>query len=74
MFKQWVKQIFTSTGDQTISENGLEEDLVSQTLEACSYARDNQLYRAAVQPAMIANDLTEVYVLLFYLKKIQSND
>lgn len=47
-------------GDQTNIDQGLAEEVVSQTLEACMFARDNQLYKAAIQPAAIVIDLIEV--------------
>lgn len=49
-----------SVGDQTNIDQGLAEEVVSQTLEACMFARDNQLYKAAIQPAAIVIDLIEV--------------
>lgn len=48
------------TGDQTNIDQSLAEEVVSQTLDACMFARDNQLYKAALQPAAIVIDLIEV--------------
>lgn len=47
--------------DQTNSDHVLIEELIVQTLEACAFARDNQLFRAALQPAEIVLDLIEVH-------------
>ena len=38
----------------------MTEELVLQTLEVCAFARDNQLFRAALQPTEIILDLVEV--------------
>ncbi|KAL6260200.1 hypothetical protein P5V15_007735 [Pogonomyrmex californicus] len=48
-------------GDQTNIDQALAEEVVSQTLNACMFARDNQLYKAAIQPAAIVIDLIEVH-------------
>ncbi|XP_024879338.1 exportin-6-like, partial [Temnothorax curvispinosus] len=52
---------FLFIGDQANIDQGLAEEVVSQTLEACMFARDNQLYKAAIQPAAIVIDLIEVH-------------
>ncbi|XP_043273966.1 exportin-6 [Venturia canescens] len=48
-------------GDEEESNQSLGGELVIQTLDACDFARDNQLYRAALQPAAIVLDLIEVH-------------
>ncbi|XP_025155531.1 exportin-6 isoform X2 [Harpegnathos saltator] len=48
-------------GDQTIIDQSLAEEVVLQTLDACLFARDNQLYKAALQPAAIVIDIIEVH-------------
>lgn len=48
-------------GDQPAIDQPLAEEVVSQTLDACIFARDNQLYKAALQPATIVLDLIEVH-------------
>lgn len=40
----------------------MAEELVSQTLEVCAFAKDNQIHRASLQPAEILQDLVEVWV------------
>jgi len=41
-------------------DQALAEEIISQTLDACIFARDNQLYKATLQPAVIVIDLVEV--------------
>ncbi|EZA61560.1 Exportin-6 [Ooceraea biroi] len=48
-------------GSQANVDQVLAEEVVSQTLDACMFARDNQLYKAALQPAAIILDLVEVH-------------
>lgn len=48
-------------GDQTNIDQALAEEIISQTLDACIFARDNQLYKATLQPAVIVIDLIEVH-------------
>lgn len=48
------------TGDQTNIDQSLAEEVISQTLDACTFAKDNHLYKAALQPAAIVVDLIEV--------------
>lgn len=52
--------LFMLIGDQTNVDQALAEEVVSQTIDACMFARDNQLYKAALQPAAIVIDLVEV--------------
>lgn len=54
-----MKDVYV-TGDQSAIDQSLAEEVVSQTLDACIFARDNQLYKAALQPATIVLDLIEV--------------
>ncbi|KAI4499252.1 hypothetical protein M0802_005512 [Mischocyttarus mexicanus] len=48
-------------GDQSTIDQSFAEEVVSQTLNACIFARDNQLYKAALQPSTIVVDLIEVH-------------
>lgn len=55
-----IMLLFVSIGDQTNIDQALAEEIISQTLDACTFARDNQLYKATLQPAVIVIDLIEV--------------
>ncbi|XP_066594212.1 exportin-6 [Prorops nasuta] len=48
-------------GEQPDIVQTLAEEVVSQTLDVCIFAKDNQLHRAAIQPPTIALDLIEVH-------------
>ncbi|XP_043495290.1 exportin-6-A [Polistes fuscatus] len=48
-------------GDQSTIDQSFAEEVVSQTLDACIFARDNQLYKAALQPPTIVLDIIEVH-------------
>lgn len=48
------------TGDQTNVDQELAEVVVSETLDACIFARNNQLYKAVLHPAAIVLDIIEV--------------
>ncbi|XP_020297915.1 exportin-6-B [Pseudomyrmex gracilis] len=48
-------------GDQTNIDQALAEEVVSQTLDACIFARNNQLYKAKFRTAAILIDLIEVH-------------
>ncbi|KAH0561394.1 hypothetical protein KQX54_016533 [Cotesia glomerata] len=41
--------------------NSLIEELLTQTLDACAFARDNKLYHAALQPPALVVDLIEIH-------------
>nr|XP_031828548.1 exportin-6-B isoform X2 [Nomia melanderi] len=48
-------------GDEHSIDQSLAEEVVSQTLDACKFAKANQLYKASLQPAIIVIDLIEVH-------------
>ncbi|XP_024220369.1 exportin-6-A isoform X1 [Bombus impatiens] len=48
-------------GDDQSIDQSLAEEVVSQTLDACKFAKTNQLYKASLQPAAIVIDLIEVH-------------
>ncbi|XP_076289185.1 exportin ellipsoid body open isoform X2 [Lasioglossum baleicum] len=48
-------------GDEHSIDQSLAEEVVSQTLDACKFAKANQLYKASLQPAVIVIDLIEVH-------------
>ncbi|KAK0179050.1 hypothetical protein PV327_007876 [Microctonus hyperodae] len=47
--------------NQSDIDQSLAEELIFQTLDACAFATDNQLYRATIQPSAIVQDLIEVH-------------
>ncbi|KAG7209017.1 hypothetical protein KM043_015183 [Ampulex compressa] len=53
-----------SIGDQPSIDQSLTEEVISQTLDACIFARDKQLYKAPLQPSAIVVDLIEVHAQL----------
>ncbi|XP_015438006.1 PREDICTED: exportin-6 [Dufourea novaeangliae] len=48
-------------GNEQSIDQSLAEEVVSQTLDACKFAKTNQLYKASLQPAAIVIDLIEVH-------------
>ncbi|XP_015597326.1 exportin-6-B isoform X2 [Cephus cinctus] len=59
---QALARLYTHfVGEQQGVDQSLAEELVSQTLDACNFARDHRLFAAAVQPAVIVMDLIEVH-------------
>ncbi|XP_012277726.1 exportin-6-A [Orussus abietinus] len=58
---QGLARLCTLFTDETGTDHLMVEELVMQTLDACIFARDNQLYKAAIQPSVIVLDLIEVH-------------
>ncbi|XP_046621831.1 exportin-6-A isoform X1 [Neodiprion virginianus] len=60
LYVHFVDKRFGKIGDQPGIDCSLAEELVSQTFEVCTFAKDNQLHRANLQPVEILQDLVEV--------------